>query len=280
MWAGQHFPIGAAPSTLSREVNFVQTTKRCTRRVAAVVSVFMLGCFGDCSSSIEGEGELGNTAFFYNCTSLTDAACFWNPTGLIDDVPGGSDGFPDCIAVGGEFRLDSGDSEEFLEDNVEPASPELVSGDNPFRAEQVGRVAMVARGSNSVITDLIHIEVVEPASIDFGNIGAAVDLEEDETRIVRVTPVDSTCPALGGALELSATSSNPEVVEVSTRGLMALEAVGPGEATITVQLGTMTRDLDVTVEGDVPSTTTTTTTSGGATASTGATTETSSTGGA
>ncbi|MBC8070235.1 MAG: hypothetical protein IAG13_18025 [Deltaproteobacteria bacterium] len=213
-----------------------------------------------CTSSCEGAatnasttGELGNGTFEYSCGGASDPVC---ELGVVDQP------FPSCIAKGGTFGLDYTlrDISELDDDelasflHVDAASDTFVSGGNgSFRAEQEGRVALLALDHEKVV-DLIHLRIVTPDGMDVQAVDPADSVDElrlaqgDVARF-RVFPRSTTCPSLGGAVELEATSTDDVIVRASADDVLLLRAHSPGRATVTLRMGELTQEIHVEVVG-------------------------------
>lgn len=229
--------------------------RRC-RRWAALLSLSLTACYSSCdgeTASAVTTGELGNGSFEYRCVGTGDPVC---ELGLFGQQ------FPDCVAVGGEFELDYTlrDLSDRDEDELSPflhvdsASQAFFSGSaGRFRAEQPGSAALLAVDHDKVV-DLIHVDIVEPDAMDILALDPAdpvdhIVLEQGDIAIFRVFPRNIGCAALGGAVEVEATSSDDVVVKPAVVDVLELKAHAPGLATVTVRMGELSHDIEVQVLG-------------------------------
>jgi hypothetical protein len=212
------------------------------------VSLLGMGCSSDCDSVSDGPetiGELGNGTFHFDCVGATDPACDWT----VGSSPQFEGGFPSCLVVGGQFRLDYTlrdlDALDSELDNpllfIEPASEAYVRRSDPFETLREGRVAMFARADDQIV-DFIHFDVIQPDAMAFtdqngSTIGSNLEIAVNERRFVRVVPTSAQCGGMGGTLPLTATSSDSSVVEVASSGVLDITGRGLGTATLTVELG-------------------------------------------
>lgn len=212
-----------------------------------------------CSGSLSSTklGELGNGTFDYRCVGLNDPAC------AVDDL---APAFPDCLLVGGRFDLgytlrdfdevaDLGSDFVF----VRAASESFFGSGAAFTAKRSGNAAFAAFADEHVV-DVLHLDLFEPSGIEIaqvggGIIGDSVTLARGETLelLPRGTALASGCVAPGGAVSFDASSDDVGVVTSSVAQTLSVTGVAEGAATLTVQLGEVTRTIAVTV--GAPSTT-------------------------
>lgn len=221
------------------------------RRAIALVSLPMCACYSTCDGSPAAAsvtGELGNGTFQYRCIGTGDPVC--------EEFDGE---FPDCIAVGGSFRLDYTlrDISERDEDELEPflhieaaSSSYLGESEGVFSGRLEGRTAVLAY-DNDVVVDLLHVRVIQADGLELQD---AIDpagrtdelhLHPGDVALFRVFPRSTTCPELGGAIEVSAQSNDPRVASVGTPDLLEIEANADGHATISVGLGQLSTKIEV-----------------------------------
>lgn len=218
----------------------------------SVAALALGGCASTCgASSNPGTiGELGNGRFHFVCQGDSDPVCEFDT----------DQQFPDCVALGGSFGLeytvldnsifDAGDINPVL--RIESVSQRYFSGDDRFEAEQVGNAAFIVRHEDAVI-DFLHLTIVEPDWIDV--IGqqpdmplTEVELRSGDSEEYRVFPRDTTCPAIGGLVSITAESSDEAVVSVTTTDVLQLRAIAPGQATVRVRLGEVEQAIAVSVD--------------------------------
>jgi hypothetical protein len=226
------------------------------RRSASLAGLTICACYSSCDdlpSSASTTGELGNGTFEYSCASLGDAVC---EHGAVEQQ------FPDCIAVGGAFRLDytlkdlsdRDDEHPTSSLSVDSASATFFSLDHgEFTAEQPGRAALLAFDNEKVV-DFIHLDIVTPEAMEI----VALDPEDSvevlhlasgEAASFRVFPRTTQCAVLGGAVTAEAVSNHPVVVATSVLDVVELRGDVPGTATVTVKLGELTQEIRVEVSG-------------------------------
>lgn len=201
------------------------------------------------SSGAKATGELGNGTFDYTCARASDPVCAGGAV---------ASNFPDCLMEGGEFEIDYtiedlDELESYGTDfiYVKPASPTYFDGVDALTAIKTGRAALVAYADDNVI-DILHLAIVPPTSMSITNVdttvlGPVVELEVGESLILSATANSSACAQAGGGLRVSSTSSDPGVVTVGGLDVVALSGIAEGSATITVQMGPLTQDLEVRV---------------------------------
>src|SRR5262245_39176506 len=177
------------------------------RRGVAWLGLTMCACYSTCDGSpaaATATGELGNGTFEYRCIGTSDPVC---EDGVFNQP------FPDCIAVGGAFRLDYTlrDISERDEDELTPflhvdaANSSFLSGESgSFHALREGRTAVLAY-DNDVVVDLLHMELVQPDSLELQGLDPATPTDElhmrqGEVAVFRVFPRSASCSAMGGAL--------------------------------------------------------------------------------
>ncbi|HET6581956.1 MAG TPA: hypothetical protein VFG69_00890, partial [Nannocystaceae bacterium] len=154
------------------------------RRWIFTVVVAAAGCH-DSESSGRTVGELGNGEFLYRCVNANDGAC-----------AGSTVLFPECILLDGEFEMDYvlHESDAVDDDDfdtfvyVESASQEFFAGQGHYRADRLGRAALLAREDEQIV-DIIHLEIVKA-------IGVAVYDDEGDPVTGRVQVVRSSTVTL------------------------------------------------------------------------------------
>lgn len=225
------------------------------RRGVALVGLPLCACYSTCGDGTPPAasitGELGNGTFEYRCIGSGDPVC------EEFDLAGGA--FPDCIAVGGRFRLDYTlrDISERDEDEIEPflhiesASDQFLSdADGIFGGRSEGRTALIAY-DHDVVVDLIHIDVIMPDAIEVidaldpqGPI-SELHMHPDDAQVFRVFPRSSRCPQLGGAIEFETDVENPAVASAHDLDVLEIEAKREGQTTLTVALGELSTQIEV-----------------------------------
>lgn len=198
-------------------------------------------------------GDQGAGYFEYVCTRAGDAVCTTGvgPTGIL----------PMDIALGSEFGARySGEAPQPEGDvsfavKVVPASPvfvEVVSAER-FVARAAGHVALLGRGSNGVVADLVHVRIAPTGALRITAQGQEItELELTGAVDVVAAPLDAEGRPLAGALAYAWSASSEAVVDVlpaeggATATLVPIE---PGSATLTVTAGGAEATLDVVVTG-------------------------------
>jgi hypothetical protein len=251
---------------------FWQTKARAATSLALLGLVGCASTCGDSTQSSSAIGELGNGDFIYTCVGRTDPACGF------DSFDPSDNHFPECIALGGRFRLtytlrdasalSSDDISPFI--RVESGNEDYFSGSDTFVARKVGRSAFLAREEEHVL-DFIHLAVVAATQVRFsgeaGNPTDRVELQMGERKEVRVLPGGATCSMLGGAMAVQATTADPSVATATDGDTLEVYGAGVGTTTLVVHLGEpgdqpeLTGSLSVVVT-ESPGTTDGTTTTG------------------
>lgn len=225
------------------------------RRGVALVGLPMCACYSTCGDGTPPAasitGELGNGTFEYRCIGSGDPVC------EEFNLAGGD--FPDCIAVGGRFRLDYTlrDISERDEDEIEPflhiesASESYLSeSESVFMGQHEGRTALIAY-DHDVVVDLIHLDVIQPDSIEVIDAldpqGPVTELHmhPDDAQVFRVFPRSTRCPQLGGAIDFHAQSNAQHIASVRELDVLEIEANADGHATISVGLGDLGTKIEV-----------------------------------
>jgi hypothetical protein len=124
-------------------------------------------------------------------------------------------------------------------------------GGSDFEARRVGTSALLATRTDEVV-DYLSLDIVEPDAVEIrnsvtGSASSTVLLRTGATKVFDVIPLSQTCDPVGGSLSFSATSSDEDVVSASMRNGLELFAEAPGEASVTIEIGTILRTLDVIV---------------------------------
>jgi hypothetical protein len=200
-------------------------------------------------------GALGNGGFTYDCIGNGDAFC----EGLVPPLEGFS-GLPARIAVGGTFNMAYNGEKPETSDGIEfqvtivPASTkvvDVVSGVG-FRVTSAGQTAFLARGANGVVADFVHVLVADTDHLEVSAGGAALtklDLTTSTQENLRVQPLNANNDTLAGNLEYNWSSSDESIVSILANDNDATaQGVAAGMATITVNLGSISLDLPVTVQ--------------------------------
>lgn len=210
-----------------------------------------LGALTSCGAD---EGELGdqyNGRFEYVCTRAGDAVCAEGvgPTGIL----------PKDIALGAEFGVRySGDAPASSNDvsfavKVVPASPALIQtvSAERFLALTPGHVALLGRGSNQIVADLIHVRIAPVAHLDLTVDGQPVGaLDATSSVTVRAEPFDAGSRPLAGALVYAWASSDPSIFTVQTTegsAVATLSGLEEGAALLTASAGGVEQSIQVTV---------------------------------
>ncbi len=232
------------------------------RRRWLVAAVAVLGsCADTCGDSSDrgAVGELGNGRFHYICGGDNDPACEFSTN---DEQP---DDFPECIVLGGFFDLEY----TLLDDSaletgtltpviyVESVNQSFFRGTDDFEALRTGEAAFIVRESDYVL-DLIHLAVVRPDSIevlarDPATPTDSVVVELGDTEQLRVLPRSEQCTQLGGAIPITANSSDETIASTSAGDILRIQGNAVGMATVRVQLGDLEASIAVeVVEGSIP----------------------------
>ena len=234
---------------------------RLLRGVIATAGLCSVGCASNCGGSATRtdvvSGELGNGEFTYECLGRSDAAC---PPLSSDDRP---PPFPDCLVRGGRFDLSYvlTDDSAIAQDGPTPtlglsaASYDFFGNDRPFVARRAGRAAVLVENGEYVV-DLLHLDILEPTGMDLvTGTGQTVDdrvvLEQGEQLSIVVLPQAELCFVAGGSLPLRVRSdggaAQRSVVRVDVSDVLQLQGSAVGTTSIEIELGDMSRILDVEV---------------------------------
>lgn len=223
------------------------------KRLLLFLAVALAGCLP------RTQGELQNGGFTYFCAGEDDLAC---RNDLFD-----ASGVPPAIAVGTHFDLQF--SPPILHTDtittvtsIEPAAPGILAEEpshgvdtTGFRFIAPGTVAVLAKSADGDVVDFVH---VTGAAIDHI---ALVNRQGNEPEAITLTgsgytleaiPRDDHFRTLAGALSYTWASSDEQVVTTSPSfesNEVALVAVGPGTATITVTVMGKQASIAVTVGG-------------------------------
>lgn len=216
------------------------------------------GCASTCGDTSDpgAIGELGNGRFLYQCGGSSDPVCEFTDPGAQ---------FPACIVLGGVFDLeyellDTSALEDALEIDpvlyVESIHQGFFGGTDDFEALRPGDAAFVARESEYAL-DLIHLRVVAPDDFDISardpaEPTSAVGLQVGETEVLRIFPRSLECEQLGGAVPVTAESSDESVAAISGGDVLRIQAQGEGTAVVRVQLHDLEKTITVTVGPGAP----------------------------
>jgi hypothetical protein len=218
--------------------------------------VAALGACNGSSSTAKTVGELGNGEFIYECVNPNDGAC--EPA--VEDGELTEAVFPECVLLGGQFEMsydlhdgdaldDDDDFETFI--YVESASQSYFAGNGRYRADRVGRAAMLAREGEQVL-DIIHLDIVAAEGIEVKDVlgrepTGPVEVVRGRTVALDVFPVRFGCVPLGGGGPVTAASREPLVAtaEGGDRVLITGEALGTTR--VTVGMAGFEQDIDVVV---------------------------------
>lgn len=235
--------------------------KRFVRGVIATAALCSVGCASNCGGSATRtdvvSGELGNGEFTYECLGRSDAAC---PPLSSDDEP---PPFPDCLVRGGRFDLSYvlTDDSAIAQDGPTPtlgltaASYAFFGNDRPFVARRTGRAAVLVENGEYVV-DLLHLDTVEPTAIELvTGTGQSVEdrvvLEQGEQLSIVALPQAELCFVPGGSLPLRVRSdggvAQRSVVRVDVFDALQLQGSAVGTTSIEIELGEMSRTLEVEV---------------------------------
>lgn len=203
------------------------------------------------------EGELGHGSFAYACDASGDRACV---------TTSGPD-IPRAVAVGADFTLNYAGATPSeggvgFQVRVVPASSLVVetAPDGSFTVQEPGPAAFLARGTNGEVADMVHVVAGALATLDVsGSAGLGVETVVLQAptgggpglpETLAPVPLDEDGETLDGALAYAWSSSDEAVVLVSTQdGSALLTPVAAGTATVAVAVGTVRREIAVTVEG-------------------------------
>lgn len=211
-----------------------------------------LACSGQHQSSA-AVGELGNGEFVYRCVAANDPAC---------TLERADANFPDCILVGGEFRMDYElrDSSAVVHTAdlpfiyVSSASERYFDDRGDFQARRPGLAGFLAFADDAVV-DLIHLEIANLDSFSVFadtatlNDGDDIRLEVGGSSTLRAVASTSACDQPGGAVRVDATTTDADVATVfGALGGLQLVAQGVGTTTITLEMAGLQRSFEVVVE--------------------------------
>ena len=224
-------------------------------RLAVLLALACVGC-GPILPPGGESGEIGEGDFFWECTSQTDPVCE-NELDPSSSFPQGS------IALGSTFGVDFlrrlGDTPFH---RVEPASHDMIRtvGSERFRAEKSGFVALLAL-SGDILIDITHVRIDEPDRLEIGldggtlAAGAAIELKELEDITLSATAVDTFGDFLAGSLFCQWSTDDDGIIELRRNrndNDMEIQAIAPGTAKLSVELGELSAELTIVVEGVTP----------------------------
>lgn len=204
------------------------------KRWIFTIALAIVGC-RDSESSGKTVGELGNGEFLYRCVNPNDGAC--EGTTVL---------FPECILLDGEFEMDYvlHESDAVDDDDfdtfvyVESASQDFFAGQGHYRADRLGRAALLAREDEQII-DIIHLDIVQATGIDVRDaLGEAVTGRVQVVRSSTVT-LDAYaetmgCSPVGGGGTVAAMSSDPSVATVLADDRIVIHGEEVGLTSITI----------------------------------------------
>lgn len=214
-----------------------------------------------------GFGELGVGVFLYECPTSGDSFCDdGNPAPV----------FPQAFALGGRIHLQydwKDDSDHFSDPlpQLQSASPALLSGTNDgFTALATGYAAVLAVTGNSEIVDLRHLHIREIASLQVSHQSETLaltelQLEPGSDALMQARAVDADDVTLGGVLGYAWSTGDADVLIITAgadSGQARVQAVNPGETTLTLALGEQSVVVNVTVSADQVTTSDTDSSSG------------------
>jgi hypothetical protein len=206
--------------------------------------VAMLAACGGSESSAKTVGELGNGEFVYSCVNPNDGAC--------DTV--GSAVFPSCVLLGGQFEMDYNLHESDAVDDddfdlfvfVESANQSFFAGNGRYRADRVGRAAMLAREDEQVV-DIVEADGIE-VKLDSGDtVVAPIEIPRGATVTLDVFPTAAGCYPLGGGGTVSASVRDPLVVTTQAGESILVHAENVGTTKVTVGMAGFETEIDVVV---------------------------------
>jgi hypothetical protein len=213
-----------------------------------MVAVLAVACTSSASGATQ-VGELGNGTFDYYCAGVTDPVC----TG---GAP--ATNFPDCLMVGGEFEMGytAHDLDELTDWGYEfvyvrPASSAWFGGNDTLTALRVGNAAFIAYADDNVI-DLLHVDIVAPDGItlrdpETGELTERFEIEVGQTATIEAYASSSTCGQAGGAVPAVVTSADTSIATASDITGVQITGQAEGTTTLTVQMGDVTRELEIIV---------------------------------
>jgi hypothetical protein len=218
-------------------------------RGATLMVAALLGACGGSSSSGKTVGELGNGEFVYSCVNPNDGAC--------DTV--GSAVFPACVLIGGQFEMDYilQESDAVDDDDydlfvyVESANQSFFAGNGRYRADRLGRAAMLAREDEQVI-DIIHLDIVEADGIEVKDatgyeVQGRVEVARGQSVYLDVFATTLGCLPLGGGGEVTASSREPLVASAQGGAQVRVTGEQLGQTKVTVGMAGFTAEVDVLV---------------------------------
>ena len=205
-------------------------------------------------------GDLGNGVFSDVCDSDNDPVCDASEVGALLNMP------PE-VAVEARFSVEYTAS-PFGDDSggsvtIEPASDELLTHTEAFgksfKGIRPGVCAILARRGEQVV-DFVHvaIDVVDHVRVDRVNDNGdepvagieALDLVLDGDAALRAYAANDADTPLGGAQGVEWSSSDEAVVDFDSGtgdNEATVRGVGPGTATIVVEIGGVATEIAVTV---------------------------------
>lgn len=213
----------------------------CARAAVAVAAAL---CVAGCK--VGTPGELGHDDFRYTCDAPSDPACddqgweWLEGKDRLETIPG-------SVAVGSTFQLAVGyDSEA----SIVPVAPDMISAvGQVFTVEQSGRVALLGRGGDGLVTDLIHVDAEVPNGVQLDPPSLA--LAVGEAQWVRAVPVHGSV-SLYGALPCAWTSAAESVASVisdASDNVVQVYGAAPGSTMLHLTIGERSYDVPVTVGG-------------------------------
>jgi hypothetical protein len=241
----------------------------------ACLTAALAGCDDKDSEPPGQRGELNAGTFFYLCAGDADAQC--DDDAVVSDADETTGAFPP-IAVGADLMLnfvrdDAPDAQDFI---LAAGGETFITGvDTTFTTHKAGIVALVATDGSSYPHDLVHVRVVEATglrvsqattteqTVDELEAGAQIDVSGNDVEIdlsgsvtlttrtfLRAAPIGADDKILAGTLETTWTSSDPSIVEIvsdDSNNVIEIETGAPGTATVTVQMGELTADVELEV---------------------------------
>jgi hypothetical protein len=226
-----------------------------------------------------GFGELGVGVFLYECPTSGDSFCDnGNPAPV----------FPQAFALGGRIHLQydwKDDSDHFSDPlpQLQSASPTLLaSASDGFTALATGSSAVLAVTGTSEVVDLRHLHIREIASLQISDHSETLaltefQLEPGSDTLMQARAVDADDVTLGGVLGYAWSTGDADVLIITAgadSGQARVQAVNPGETTLTLALGERSVVVNVTVSAAQ----TTATDTGSSSADTGSSDDTGSSG--
>ncbi len=237
--------------------------KRRILGLSLVAAAALAGCgpFGS-------PGSLQTGDFGYVCS---------NSASTIDVACGGGISFPSDvpspIAIGAHFDIQYSPvlfSSNPVVSSLAPAAPSMLTtedsleaGATGFRFTSPGTVAILGRASDGTVVDFVHVSgaALDHVSVQdsLGEEVTSITLPSTSGSSLRAFPQGSENQHLAGGLAYTWTTSDSTVVTVgAAQGFGAasnevtLVPVGPGKATVTVQILDKQVSIDVTNNGGTP----------------------------